>query len=639
MGNAQSSSGAQFVGSGPTFVASFHPCHVFGDSSLYGVGIRTSYYLQYAAALLSILFLRGGDLKAWFLSFAPLVAANLIVLSLNAAGRGLVILDWAIVFGLVFWSVVFLLRPLFYRRSQVSPGTGGDVRKLQQQLEREGGRPVSNHEAAWHSRYLAVLGVLSADEDQFGGRDARWGGKANRQTVLEETLQSYVAAFASARGSPASTEAADYILAAYSNGTRDVAVRLVSSNRQLESFRDIHTEALRRAGIPFEHARGTTQILGRVAGEGQTHAGTQTGRPRRSPLAMLQDFGRGMGTTGTVACGIGLGLYSAYCAFMVWVLFRGIDKGARSGCDIRMILVVVPVSIYNHAAVTTLRVFACLWLVGVGLPALLICFALIGIAAKDWWIGPPSQRKPEGTAADAATFAAVPYDSEKGKETEVASPTSMGRASRASDLLYEMEEYSPTSPTNFRDTRGSSFFGSVVKDTEPAPGIRGGLATKRLGVGRIWTSLVSKWEYLLVIPLVHTIVVVEMTIRINRVDMRQRPMSSVGELLAFFLGAFLFLRVLAGCLHAGATRLRRRQSRDWQEERQRILSAPATRLEDRGFSGGGALRKEVSIGGSSIGREAEAGKGKHLPRRLYMQPEGKTSGSSMGKFREMIDDD
>ncbi|KAK3364575.1 hypothetical protein B0T25DRAFT_69253 [Lasiosphaeria hispida] len=630
---SSSSGGAQFVSDGAPMVTSYQPCHVFGDSGLYNVGTRASYYLQYAAALLSVLFLGGRDLKMWFLSFLPLTAANFVVLTLNAGGDGLVILDWAIVFGLVFWSIVFLIRPILSKRYR---GGGAvlakDASQLQTELAREGGRMVSSQEAEWHVRYVAVLKVLIAEagEQVAGHQETREAEGRRKQEALEVALQAYVNAFATARGSPTAAEAASYILDVYDDGrVRDVATRLMIDNRQVESFRDIHAEALRLANIPFDQARGTTQTLARVAMEELDSRNVS--RPALSTWQAVRSFQTWAGITGMVSCGLGLAFYSGYSAFMVWLLFRGVDKGARSGCNVQIIFFVVPISVYNYGAITALRVFACIWLAFVALPALFAGVVLFVVGLDDWWVG----TQPSGSVQKPGPgFRAVPYDSEKGKEVEIPdlSPITR-RASRTSDL-YEMSEFPPSSSAA-RTQKQRKHSDPLPEEPEPSGSglhIRGGDARKMFApppwLETTIAFLRENWEYILVLPVAHTIVVVEVTIRINGLDMGRRPMTSMGELLAFFLGAGLFLRVLARCFHKGVRRLRRRKARGWVGERWVILRAPAGRVEEV------ALGKEVSVGEGSERMEGEERK---KQRRIYLQPE--RSGSSMGRFRELIDED
>ncbi|KAK1830584.1 hypothetical protein QBC39DRAFT_372628 [Podospora conica] len=649
--------GAQFASNNQSSVASYPTCHVFGDPGLYGVGVRTGYYLQYSAAFLAVLCLPSTDQQLWLLSFLPLAAANLVGLSLNAAEGGLVILDWAIVFGLVFWSIIFLVWPILHGASRTGPLEASNPKQLRRDLERDGGRTATDQEAEWHAKYIAVIRAVTADDHQspmiHGAGDA---GKVSR---VETALRDYVTSFASARFSPASVGASSYILDLYADGQLpDLAARMLTDNAQLESFRDGHTEALRRANVPFDQAQSTTQTLGRLAIHGPRPGdASYRGLPWRSTLSPTG------GSTRTIATGLALILYSGFSAFMVWLLFRGVDHGSRKQCDIRFIFVVVPASAYNTHAMTALRVLASIWLALVAVPALAAGSALLATGTVAWW--------DEGTATSPATapnLTAGRYDAEKGKETEIASPTSLTRASRTSEFMYEMDELplhhnSASSPTaaSPRDTRISSYHsGSVLtKDTiEPVLGggagpagmdMRGGMAASRSSGSSSWAggTRARGWKRgLLVLPLVHTVVVVEVTIRINEVDMRRRGMSSMAELLAFFLGVVVFVGVLARCLRAARGRGARKRREAWEEERRGVVLAPATRLGGGGgaslYGGGGVLRREVSMGGeSAFSKEVEMGRGSvgaKQGRRIYLQPERK-SGSSMGKFREMIDED
>lgn len=648
--------GAQFASNNPSSVASYSTCHVFGDPGLYGVGIRTGYYLQYAAAVLSLLCLPPTDQQLWLLSFLPLAAASLVGLSLNTTEGGLVILDWAIVFGLVFWSLFFLAWPVLRRASRTGPlGSISDPKQLRQDLEKDGGRPVTDQEAQWHARYAAVIRAATADEHRCGSRNHEPGEKLPR---LETALRTYVTSFASARFSPASVGASSYVLDLYADGQLpDLAARMLTDNAQLESFRDGHTEALRRANVPFAQAQSTTQTLGRLALDGP--------RPGDASYPGSPWWYTSLLTSGTprpIASGLALILYSGFSALTVWLLFLAADHGSHPPCDIRFIFVVVPTSAYNPRAMTALRILASIWLAVAAVPTLAIGSALLITGTMAWW--------DQGSATTVPTTPPPSrprrYDAEKGKETEIISPT---RSSRTSELLYEMDELqfpmhhrsasSPTTVSSFRDTRISSYHsGSVfTKDTiEPIMGpassaggvdIRGGLGESE---GRkSWAAGKSKpvWAgwgrgVLLMLPLVHTAVVVEVTISINEVDMRRRPMTTMAELLAFFMGLGVFVGVLGRCLRASRGREARRRRGAWENERREVLLAPATRLGGEAggswYGGSGGFRREAESG---LSKEVEVGRREGVPkqgRRIYLQPERK-SGSSMGKFREMIDED
>ncbi|KAK3331456.1 hypothetical protein B0H66DRAFT_598937 [Apodospora peruviana] len=677
--------GAHFISDGLPAVQSYPSCYVFGDSSLYGVGIRTSYYLQYLAAVLSILFLRGQDLiSPWlFLSFVPLVAANFVALTISStATNGLVVLDWAIVFGLVFWSIVFLARAVFYK-----PAGGSSLlwyqidapsrAALRQDLAKETGRvAVSDQEVEWDRRYVAVIKVLGAEGS--GSRKVT-GNDAARHAALQRPLQEYADAFASARGSPVFGEAANHVLTLYEDEgrTRDIVGRMIVSNTDVGSFRDAHAEALRLANVPFDQARVTTQALAKIAME-ELYPGPVS-YPPRSARQVMADFEAWAGTSGLVGCGLALFLYAGYLAFTIWVLFRGIDHGAKRGCDVRIIFFVVPVSIYNRAALTALRVLACIWFALVGVPALLLGIGFLVLAIVGWWTGATVAQRRGVTRmtkkVNATGFKAVAYDAggtaEKGKgaTTAVASTSApqfpgVFRGSRASDMFFDAVE-SPQASTALVQQQEKSKGASAGHFDDPAleeynnnttgPGIRGGgpaAGSRSSGVaGRMLVVARSKLEWILVLPLVHTVVVVELTILINKLDMgKQRTFTSTGELLAFFLGAFLLLRVLGRCLLSAADGSRKRRSARWFEERWRVLTDPPNRWPD--FSGDDISSNMRTTGtatqeprpadkNTAATRKDSQGVGGGGLQKVYTwQSAGRRSTrSSMGRFKEMMDDD
>ena len=646
MGSSQSSvsstiSGAQFVSDGLPAVQSYRRCHIFGDSSLYSVGIRTGYYLQYLAAVLSILFLHGQDLRLWFLSFVPLVVAHFVVLIINAAGPGLVVLDWEIVFGLVFWSFAFLARSIFYRAvPRPHAGSVRDSRKLQQDLSRECGRSISDQEVEWDKRYIVMIKVLGTEASQMGS-----GG---RQAALHQALEEYVGAFASARVAPGYGEAANYILDLYDDGdrVRDIVGRMMISNTEVESFRDAHAEALRRANVGFDQAQSTTHTLAKTAME-ELYPGTH-GRSPRSAAQVVADFETWGGTAGMLGFGLALVLYAGYLGFTIWVLFRGVDHGRKNGCDVRVIFFVVPVSIYNRAALTALRVLACIWLAVAGVPALLGGIAFLAIGLSSWWTEKSlAFRASTGKMKrdDTSGFKAVAYDAEKGKGpvgtgtrlTSVPQLPGVFRGSRASDTFFETSEF-PTQPStsSFKKETEGGLDDLVVEENTGGGTIRGGGIGSVLGTA--WIVVRSRWELVFLLPLAHTVVVVELTVHINRLDMRQRAFSSFGEFLAFFLGAFLLLRVLGRCLLAAKQERNKRKSARWFEERWRVLMDKPVRRGGGDVSGsggsvlgGGGLEEPKSPASGVVKRES-------LQRISTWQTSGRQSVGSMGRFKEMIDE-
>lgn len=83
-------------------VQSVEPCYLYGDSDLYGLGVRLSFYLQYLAAVICIGFQRSNELKSLRLGFSTLSFAMIIGLYRNVKRVSFALMEWYIVSALIF---------------------------------------------------------------------------------------------------------------------------------------------------------------------------------------------------------------------------------------------------------------------------------------------------------------------------------------------------------------------------------------------------------------------------------------------------------------------------------------------------------------------------------------------------------
>ncbi|KAF2834946.1 hypothetical protein M501DRAFT_983190 [Patellaria atrata CBS 101060] len=105
MGNTSST---QFVKEGGRVAAqSFKPCHLFGDSDLYGLGVRLGFYLQYFAAIIAIYFIAVQELRQLRIGLNIIATAIFIALLVNSTQDSLVILDWTILIQLALVFPVY----------------------------------------------------------------------------------------------------------------------------------------------------------------------------------------------------------------------------------------------------------------------------------------------------------------------------------------------------------------------------------------------------------------------------------------------------------------------------------------------------------------------------------------------------
>lgn len=95
----------QYVADNVTItVESVQPCHLFGDSDLFGRGVRDSFYISWATGVIGVLFGATRESKSPRLSFNILLYTLLIILIRNANRGSFALLEWYIVTGLGFLS-------------------------------------------------------------------------------------------------------------------------------------------------------------------------------------------------------------------------------------------------------------------------------------------------------------------------------------------------------------------------------------------------------------------------------------------------------------------------------------------------------------------------------------------------------
>ncbi len=88
MGNFVGLSDTQFVGAGELgAVSSYQPCHVFGDATLIGAGIRIGFYLLYAAAMVAVLSGVDQQFRIWNTAWATVALSTFVALVVSSTPR------------------------------------------------------------------------------------------------------------------------------------------------------------------------------------------------------------------------------------------------------------------------------------------------------------------------------------------------------------------------------------------------------------------------------------------------------------------------------------------------------------------------------------------------------------------------
>lgn len=103
----------EYAGDNMTVAAtSVQPCHLFGDSDLYGAGVRASFYISWVAGLIGSLLGAVQEMKSLRLSFNILLLALLIILLHDTCRGSFALLEWYIVTGLAGMPLAALLGQL-----------------------------------------------------------------------------------------------------------------------------------------------------------------------------------------------------------------------------------------------------------------------------------------------------------------------------------------------------------------------------------------------------------------------------------------------------------------------------------------------------------------------------------------------
>lgn len=88
-------------------------CHLVGNPDIFGLGIRLSYYVQYAAAIVAIIFYRRDEVKVLRLGLTAIALALFIALCIGSTGDSLIILDWTTVMAMNIFFPLYLVGPVF----------------------------------------------------------------------------------------------------------------------------------------------------------------------------------------------------------------------------------------------------------------------------------------------------------------------------------------------------------------------------------------------------------------------------------------------------------------------------------------------------------------------------------------------
>lgn len=93
-------------------VSSVNPCHLYGDSDSYGIGVRISLYLQFFAGMLVQIADLQNELKSIRLGFNIVATATMINTYVGTHQGSFAYLEWYLVSALVLTLPLFVVTPL-----------------------------------------------------------------------------------------------------------------------------------------------------------------------------------------------------------------------------------------------------------------------------------------------------------------------------------------------------------------------------------------------------------------------------------------------------------------------------------------------------------------------------------------------
>ncbi|KAK4223063.1 hypothetical protein QBC38DRAFT_488527 [Podospora fimiseda] len=505
MGNVQSSSATKFIGTDAIPVAqSFRPCHIFGDPDLFGFGIRYSFYLQYIGAILAIMFGEDKEYRIWRASFVAVAAATFVSLCVNATGDNLLILDWAIMIQLVFFFPLFLAFPILIgtaiEHAHETERTSLD--EIRQEIASINRDVTSHRDLLVQRAWINAVNVRSQLIEH------------NRPQLVENAIREYVESFGPVDGSsPRHARARAFIQGRYPQETQhNIGQDMPLALATLDGLEENHIQAIQELGLSLQEARETAnRVIRLTRWERRAHN-------RRRELSAVLNRVRELGLVDKVTAGFSLLTYTAYCFLAPWLYFIGINRGAKQGCDVRVLFLFAPLSVYNHGFVIFLRVFACISAI-FGVLFLILSLLLLAIGLLD----------------------GIHRAIEKAKER------------------FHHQQHGTTTTTGSGTAAGQSqaiiTFGGQNHPPPPQPALATD-APPNPAQAREAEVKVDKWfpripyGIFLTIFLAITWVLVEMTLKVNDVDMARKPLTSTGELIAFIIGVFTFVTIAYNVIEA-----------------------------------------------------------------------------------------
>ncbi|KAK4129871.1 hypothetical protein BT67DRAFT_266974 [Trichocladium antarcticum] len=327
-----------FVGTNEmSAVASYMPCHIFGNQMLIGTGIRVGFYLLYAAAIVAVLFGIDKQFRFWHGAWGILALALFVSVFLNVVDYSLVMIDYAVLIQLVLWYPVYFVFTVLFRQALVVETASqekGDLdleyRERLQHCRRATGTitDLDVSRARAYAHVLEAFALHAAAEEAENNHDAA-------QVALSHAVQHYVSHWHEQidvqDGRPSEDIQVDggAVTTVYNNELIE-EIAAAPTRADIDKLRDLYVAALVHSQLSLADARATEQEVALIASEE-----LRIKRGARRPMHALRHFIITTSYKDQLTAAVGLLVWSAFMfgtAALNWPLLHHGNK-AGGACD------------------------------------------------------------------------------------------------------------------------------------------------------------------------------------------------------------------------------------------------------------------------------------------------------------------
>lgn len=477
-------------------VQSFHPCHLFGDSDLYGIGVQCGFYLQYSAMFIALIGGVERQLANIRIAFTITAGAIFVSLCVNSNGETLGILDW-IIANLLFLPFSFVASLPF-----------ATSYPIQLWLERQA------------AHYKSIEAIIEEKRLETSAKLYEIRGKVFYEAVWAREAAAAAGKEVDRRKIKAKAfRRIDRFIEQMEDG--DTKEALKESASRAKARNDIETAAFEslqqdflRPGQQLPLTRQEHELELEFSERAKEWSANKV--KKNAYIKLSEEYGYKQNHDSLALASVLLVflVYAFVTPFLYWKLF---SRGRVEGCDVKIVFWFVPVSIYNHKLLVLLRVVA-----GFSLFYSLLLFLTTVFLVRGACAGYAKERREKGVG-NAYKKAGIPQDKN-------ASPSDKSSSDSGEESTPQNDKEKVNSPGDASTSKANTVEGKMVEIREF---IRDDILTS-YGI----------WAFFLAFSLAFTIALVTRTIQSNHIDMNKAPLSSTGQLVPFFTGLVVFFLVL-----------------------------------------------------------------------------------------------